>query len=1855
MKMKMKKQFFIWFITAAAFLLMLGSCENLAGLGPQVNTGVPVITTPPDADGVPGAFLSGDAARVEFRVDQPFGMDRVFMEFSYIPREGGSEQQKRVYAEPGPNNVWVFHIDTTGMADGSITAQITAVDVDGNSTTTPPVIYRILNTPPSLVLTLPAGIGEFVDEFSRGLTSTVSFVGSVSVNAVQMFYALGVTEVENPLLGTTHDDHTGWTDTLLHTETPRQGHQRPGQGFDDIPQARLTWSGNMETGFVWRFLNIADIVDAAYYVEPRTPGAVYGDPDYNLWILPIRFKLVDAANNVSFRTVRVLVDPDADLPVTTITSHTQGQMVGGPIRISGTAQDNEVIHTVFRRIFKQTDEQADTTAPPTYMHEDWTPIAFGHGSAFISWATAINQGGELDPPTGRDRRRVLVEFRSSDAFIFSPSAHKSYGNIEQILLDFNNSIPIIGTPVIMQGSPLDIGEGNIETFDGEYFDFAEGSAIAGFVTMRVVVQAPAGLQNIRLRSGSVDIDLLAESNPGFNNINPWLSSPRPFQANGNEYTLFIPMNTTGTAGSTLIGSGFPADTFPFTLEIQLADTTTPSPFIAQSNFMLRVDNRHPFGRYSGALTVINPRYTIAGQAWDHGPGVTVQGVHSVVVYFSRPGPQHGGFGIPITLTGSENTPSDIGWVTNQNVRINRTGEPPLGGNPGTIATEGSDQVLPFFPVLPAADTGIEIRSTEIIGGGAGAFTGGTFGSPPLHNWNIAGFDFSAFNDGPLTVNFVVFDRAGNATFYSQDIYLALNRPVIRGVHLGTNTGAATTQFTSRPMPHGPLDPVDAEFRVRNNNLTLRLNITNPSGDPITTNLTYDVARVTLRSPTPIPASQMEVGGVYRIADRGITTGPNTMDWVSYGVLYDLAALQPGMFAPINPVGITFVARRDGSSSSTGTVFAYDIPADDGLRRRTGTWTGPSHEITFGAASFTGPNATRPIPDSAVVLLPDGVNFTLQNDRFFLIRVTNATGITNTALVRLDIHNTDTRSPAIRIADFGRIAVGNRGGLPIQNFAEREIEYLPLTAAGYNHNIVMTPAGERRGYVQYSWLYTIPATPRADISGRVIFRGMAADNNRITGMTVSIGGAAAIPVATWSGTGLVSAGGSVADMGEPSNTAIWGFNASDQINTLEYSHVLNWEFAWDSARFPGTVGNDVPIVFTVTDASGNTTSETLRVNIVPYITEIVTPLSSVISANPSTFNRSARGWYPVNENSEITLRGFNLSGGAGTSNVFLNNTSLAIIGTPTSTEVRANTGGTAESGSLEVRFGSGAGAIISINNRNDNNAHFNREPNNRNNNLLTDDRYMYVWQTGFLLNAPVVTSPIMTMQPDSTWFLTYGRWGAGPIGVGSVAGTTSQLRVIRSRGYGAAAGAITDTQVETRANRYINMGIATDGIDWFIGATNITASAGGLTNFALNARESAGASPAIHAANRRALLRTVGSNMHRVRTPSLFAQNTTPTNIRGTETHATRVLVGFFDATDNDNALFFNYGLIGGTSLTASTGFGGNFPSGTTTAFNATSHLFIPTIPGPVSNPPLPVNAPQVVASNLTQHNASNYVAVGALANGRPVVAWFDSTHQNLVFSYGDNIPSTTSLAGGETSISNNSTEVWQNNARIIHSGAGTHVRMAIDGNDVIHLAYYDLINGGLFYARIYPTAIGNSPSMDGIHVARVDTHMAAGTRLSIAVRQQTHNGVTSYVPYISYFHSSFGGTRNAIRVAWLRPDSTGNMSVRHGTFGQNSGNLVAGHEPGPGFPVESFTGEWEVMTVPASFNPLSRIEDPIGLVGIGVPSSGNFRAPTNSGGSQSNLARVGSFANNAELNRSVIVGYMTTDNFEGAVLKYSIW
>ena len=1653
---------------------------------------------------------------------------------------------------------------------------------------------------------------------SPRLSSTVTIRGAAIDNqrVSRLYYALGKTEV-NALSG--GNAQSSWSDSGLH-DTPADHHK----GLN------ARWGGSL-SNWSWRFDDIADVCkgkDAAYYVESY-------NTNQNLWLLPVKFKVVDVAGNTNIYYAEIIVDPDADNPVVSISSHNERQIVGGMVRVSGLAADNEWINKVEIKITAQSDANCGTANLPDTPKTGgrFVPANItGNKSAVANWFFNINENGDLNPPKGKTRE-VLLEIRAWDASMYSQNIAKNFSET-RLTLVFDLSVPVIEDVIVIHN-------------DGKEEVLLPGTTIKEFVTLKARVRDDSGITSIKLRGqGEAGYSEYIDKNVSFN-ARPWVIAPNElhagdliragkkywikeshgsdfsgfqaagYKSNGKdttfiavkdgfftgasvlvesnasdgviqyfEYIVYIPLNTNAPSSdlTSLRGGFYHNSAAPYSIDIQVIDNTNPMPFITLDSFSLQIDNYYPMASIYGNLNAAGS-YQIFGKAWDTGgAGINVQGLNRVVVYFSRNGK------LISLLNGTEATALN---KQSQTAKTSRFGNHNNNINP--VINEGTLTLLPFFPNVKqnggysTNEYGIVIDNNH-----SGPYSPRFSGPAADKDWQIT-YPSANLSDGPLTVHYVVFDNADNATHYSRDLYIANNKPLITSISLGTDVdGSGTVQsdeyvdFTSAAYPEiitgGELT---LNFRVRNSRFKLNLNTAGGNGG-----INYRVSYVK-RSETAVSVANILKGEVYSIIDPG-----NGINWIDYGVLANPSA------------GVVFTASHSHSelaalglaSGGGGTVYKYEHIGDRSKTGKEEKNLSHNAQIVFNADSFGGAGG---IEDSVKDMV-NGVHVP-RHDRLFLIKVYDSTvslseenQLAHAVVIKLAVDNNDITPPVILINPFYWNGANDNS---LYNYSRDnghiELEaHLPLSKSGIGSIDDMDPK----------------------ISGRVSFRGTASDNNVIELIKFNIGNfqnGDVITAARFNGKNWISDSNSEEEFANNG----WMFSASGVPE--QTGHTVNWRLDFDSGFINGGAGADNVLTVTAADKALNSSSPGsyaqttmnartayYRFDAVPYITEIVTELSGAYISIPSAFNRSALGGYPVSEGETIKIKGFNLNGAstiAKTGGKELNVTgfikernNVTQITAVVDERSRQGANNTITSGDLTVIVN----GISSINNINNDNTQYNQEPNGLNNNILNDNRRLYVWNTGFLLNQRVVQSPFMRMSPDAVRFMSYGLYdGNGRL-------------YVRKNNDPAAHN--NTTEIEHWENRYLNTAVAfDDNNDWYAASSNMT----GLNypNFTFYARAQATGTNGSIGTNKRIIMHMAyGQNqfdINRAKIPRIFAQNT-ENNARGSDAKATRIFLSYYDNGSSDNPVLFHYGTVGGNN-----NFHGNLQNNNNDNF--TKHP-----------------QAQVVANNSTAYKGSMYTAVGALSNGLPVIAWYDRYSQSLIFSHG----------GGSNSAPLNGTALetrfnsagsivvtetgapgvpgtWQGNAVKIADFAGTHVDMVVDEGDNVHLAYYDVRNGGLHYAYI-PALNANTitarpdTNSSRIQKARVDTYLSAGTKLMLNVRREGNlfNGRPKYVPYISYFHASFAETKNSIRVAWRRDFSRSDFN------GTDSN--------------DRYTGAWEVMTIPVETVPLADE-----FICHGVPTAANWVIP--GGGS--------SLHYNVNINKTILTGYMTTNWYEGAVLKDELW
>lgn len=196
--------------------------------------------------------------------------------------------------------------------------------------------------------------------------------------------------------------------------------------------------------------------------------------------------------------------------------------------------------------------------------------------------------------------------------------------------------------------------------------------------------------------------------------------------------------------------------------------------------------------------------------------------------------------------------------------------------------------------------------------------------------------------------------------------------------------------------------------------------------------------------------------------------------------------------------------------------------------------------------------------------------------------------------------------------------------------------------------------------------------------------------------------------------------------------------------------------------------------------------------------------------------------------------------------------------------------------------------------------------------------------------------------------------------------------------------------------------------------------------------------------------------------------------------------------------------------------------------------------------------------SATRKKAGQYVSVGALSDGTAVMAWYDSGAGRLAFSYNsDPLTAKTTLQAG--------TDTWQNNSYYVSDSsirAGTHVSMAVDASDGIHLAYYSASGGDLYYSYIKNPKTQSEPTK----TVMVDSYGSVGTYTMIDVARDSET--SQFIPYISFRCESNSDTTASVKIAY--------------PVKWSEGNVLSGVDE-----YDRYTGNWEVSVIPTDNTPLT--------------------------------------------------------------------
>ena len=1857
------------------------------------------------------------------------------------------------------------------IASGQLYVYFKAVDIIGR--TSPPTSRQFIydTTPPTVAFSQPVILINSVASgaYTNGayeilypsnppkwVTGRITIRGTSNdaYNISKVEYHVGKLGDDKDPAGreALYKDDANWEDTRLDAFPPASG-----------------WSGSVWSWSYTNNFNNYKIIQA--YLIQKTEeldwshtndelnfGTEGSNPDR--FYLPFYVRVTDVAGNQKVIHYKLCIDPRLDDPEVTISNPKDNELVGGMVRLSGTASDNEWVHTVLVRIKKGTEagyyipagvaafygsSEAAGYPTPGADTAGWFKANKVGNDMVVSWSCNINGDGGLNPTSG-EVVDVFIEAFAIDAKpqINSQTPGK-IGPITNHQLCFSSAIPVISHPEVTKtGVPLRT--------------YSEGIMVSGKFTITTKIDDKAGFAFINARFGAtasgpytplINIDGTVKTTlpDGWS-----ISGPVINAALRKEYTLTINVDTTKSSGTTpgfavIPGHGY-GKTGNLLLDIEVGNSASPS-VQARSSFVFAIDNFYPTADVQVVTSGIasGSSFLLQGAAKDYGDGSgTVQGLEKMLIYFEK---AKINYSEPATFSGTRTVSGTGQWLdpSGNAMTFGPSDTWPevrdaafTGFNPAT--TPGPNVAsLSNFPKLVQRSDGVWTSVHAMVVDNQendptkDSDTDGTKGEiwdgVADKAWG-ARLDTTKFDDGPLMVHYVIMDMSGNATHYQKDIYIENHQPQITKINFGTSlNGTATLKYRTNDYlvdttsEGGSLIKFTPAFQIRNSRFSLKLTIANST---VKNGIkTVRVSYVTAKA-THVSAAAIKRGHVYTIPTPA---NAGTTDWTKYG-------------SPNNYAGTTFVAL--GAGQGTGKVIEYE---EEAFAAKTLTTAASFIDEVIEFTNFSS------VPDSPKNTSGD---ITSSNARLFIVKVydqaVSGMGTPDpeydqcacALMFAVDIDNTDAKAPTIDVAPFGRNYVSPDGDSR-ENNAHKTLK--AVTAYAEN---VAAKDGEKLGYVQYGVHNGTAAnadtagTP--DISGQVIFTGKAWDNQLIDEVYVTIddydGGSgtgssflAAKRSATTGELTKVTPSGAFANQ--------WNFEVVADYDKLsmDYGHATNWKFTWDSSK---RANGTAVVTFEVRDKNygtppNKTTAGTtsMHVNIVPYISEIVTPLSKAYASESSAFARSATGGYPVAEGSDIYIRGFNF-GNAPTVTIGGGVLTVSKVASADTDHYKATVdtfkgtiadGSSLKSGALVV-----ANGVASINNTtnvakafgDDNKtvtftAPYNQEANGVNNDILDNHRYIYIWDVGTLFKQAAgheFKHAFSRVDSKGNWFLSSADRGTT---------TNSQLRVrkngVSQRNGTAPANGAGDYFVEQYANRFYYTTVAYDSNgDWYTAATNATSTANGH-KFSVWAYENA---TSVHDRN---ILQANSFAQDRFQIPRLALNGTT-------------VHMSYYDSQENE--LIYRYGNVtsaatnsasvangAGTKLNNATYHGGIYnavgtSSGAGAAYSGTYYYLDNhglsagsgnaniVLVGAASSTATPtkyyvtgvntmdkdnlfavntasgsnganlgesinvlryIATPSGTGTSNSIVNTSRYYTFAA-GHGFEVGDWVwivynngtatryyvvDIAANNIKFSTTTTPTATGNFFNTATTTANcgnvyvypekNATTAtrsaiaavggvvvsWFDETReclvfyngtarrlvtAIKSNKGAHVDMVTDRAGGVHLAFYDVTSGGLYYACIENAALSFASDSDTLvtTIKKVDTYLNPGINLMISVREE---GVGNYVPYISYAHGAFTNTTAAVRIAWR---NTAMANLADGTLAN-----------------DRFNGNWEVMTVPVEKAPTD------GFICHGLPSSTANPSWTFSEGTANGVTTFTSTLLPANSKGSIVVMYPTNTTYEGAILK----
>ncbi|MBO4509464.1 MAG: hypothetical protein J5747_12620 [Spirochaetaceae bacterium] len=503
---------------------------------------------------------------------------------------------------------------TTGAPTGNGTWKISNVDISNTTTYEEGSVTVIITAKDKSEVTSNISRQVLIDRIAPSVTIESHSAGEVVTGLITL---KGITEDEGSGV-----DNVKW---MIPPRNSAASINKDSDGWEPVTSGTTAWN----VAFTTDAAKLANYANTTYGTQIMEGGV-----GTNVWSVPVYLRIEDKAGNVNvYKDFYYNVDPDGDKPRLTVTYPTVGAdgsapVLGGSIRIFGTAEDNVSVSEVWMQVdvdgdgdFDNADKNQLTGVvtkdadPDKNNNQAWWGIK---ATGTASWNMTINSNGEFNPTGEGNQRTIHVRFRAVD----NNELCGSWSTSLTIIVDAT-------APRIGSSEPLKLVQYDNSDNITASQDYQTDMWIKGKWWLTGSVEDENDIDEIVLEAVNANDVTIATSS---------LETTRPEQETswGNDgYRFKIPIDT----------ESFSSTNTTVSFKIKATDKSSPAQTATQT-ISLKYDNTAPtigtlkhgdsiIGDGSGNTVIIeqsNKTYSIEGTAEDGGSGF-----YRMAVFFKRVG------------------------------------------------------------------------------------------------------------------------------------------------------------------------------------------------------------------------------------------------------------------------------------------------------------------------------------------------------------------------------------------------------------------------------------------------------------------------------------------------------------------------------------------------------------------------------------------------------------------------------------------------------------------------------------------------------------------------------------------------------------------------------------------------------------------------------------------------------------------------------------------------------------------------------------------------------------------------------------------------------------------------------------------------------------------------------------------------------------------------------------------------------------------------------------------------------------------------------------------------------------------